>query len=52
MDYIINHPRFKKKYTQDEAIKYVARKNRIIQQPKYLKNYYEFFNNHAKKSIK
>ena len=48
MDYIINHQRFQKKYTQDEAIKYVARKNRIIQQLKYLKHYYEFFNNYAK----
>ena len=52
MDYIINHRRFKKKYNQDEATKFIAHKNRINQQPKYLKNYYEFFEYHAKKEYK
>ena len=51
MNYIINHKRFRKKFNQNELIKYLPYENRIIKFPQYSKNYYNFFNLYAKKII-
>jgi len=53
MDFLINHKRFyKKKINQNELIKYLYKENRIIQFPQYNKNYFNFFNSHAKENYK
>jgi len=52
MDYIINHKRFKKKFTENELNKYLYKKNRVIQFPQFSQNYYNFFNSYAKKNYK
>jgi hypothetical protein len=52
MDYIINDKRFKKKFNQNQLSKYLYKQNRIVQFPQYLKNYYNFFNLHAKEKYK
>jgi hypothetical protein len=52
MNYIINHKRFRKKFNQNELIKYLPKENRIIQFPQYSKNYHDFFNTYAKKNYK
>ena len=52
MDYIINHKRFKKKFTENELNKYLYKKDRVIQFPQFSKNYYNFFNSYAKKNYK
>ena len=52
MNFIINHKRFKKKFTYNELNKYHYNKNRIIQFPQYDKNYYDFFNSYTKKNYK
>ena len=52
MDYIIDHRRFKKKFTKNELNNYLYKKDRIIQFPRFSKNYYNFFNNYAKKNYK
>ena len=52
MKYILNHPRFKKKFNQEELSKMLNNTNRLIQFPKFDKNYYNFFNDYAKKNYK
>ena len=52
MNYIINHKRFKKKFTENELNKLTYKKDRIIQYPQFSKNYYNFFNTYAKKNYK
>ena len=52
MKYIINHSRFKKKFNENELILFVDKKNRIKRFPIYSKNYFNFFNNYAKKNYK
>ena len=53
MNFLINHKRFyKKKINQNELIKYLYKENRIIQFPQYNKNYFNFFNSHAKENYK
>ena len=48
LKFIINHQRFKKKFSQNELTKYAYTKNKIKRFPDYKKNYYNFFNTHAK----
>ena len=52
MDYIINHKRFKKKFNQNQLSKYLYKQNRVVKFPQYSKNYYNFFNLHAKENYK
>ena len=52
MDYIIDHKRFKKTFHLNELEKYTFKKNRLVKFPQYSKNYYNFFNSHAKKNYK
>tara|TARA_Y100000816_G_C26074664_1_gene565573 strand:- start:121 stop:1176 length:1056 start_codon:yes stop_codon:yes gene_type:complete len=52
MEYIVNHNRFKKLFNENEKElnRYLAKKNRIVKFPQYDKNYFNFFNNYAKKN--
>ena len=50
MDYIINHKRFKKKYSFNELDKYLYSEKRISKYPYYKKVYFDFFNGYAKKN--
>ena len=50
MDYIINHKRFKKKYSFDELDKYLWSDKRISKLPHSIKGYFDFFNGYAKKN--
>jgi len=52
MNYIIKNKRFRKKFNQNELIKYLPKENRIIQFPQYSKSYYNFFNLYAKENYK
>ena len=52
MNYIINHKRFKKKYSFDELDKYFHSEKRISKVPQTIKSYYKFFNEYAKKNYK
>ena len=52
MNYIINHKRFKKKYSTDELDKYKHSKRRISKFPQAIKAYYDFFNVYAKQNYK
>lgn len=50
MDYIINHKRFKKIYSFNELDKYPCSEKRISKFPHSSINYFEFFNDYAKKN--
>ena len=50
MDYIINHKRFKKKYSFNELDKYLWSDKRISKFPHSVPGYFEFFNDYAKKN--
>ena len=50
MDYIINHKRFKKKYSFNELDKYLWSEKRISKFPHSIVGYFEFFNDYAKKN--
>ncbi len=50
MDYIINHKRFKKKYSFNELDKYLWSDKRISKFPHSILGYFEFFNDYAKKN--
>ena len=50
MDYIINHKRFKKKYSFNELDKYLWSEKRISKFPHSIKGYFDFFNGYAKKN--
>ena len=50
MDYIINHKRFKKKYSFNELDKYLWSDKRISRFPHSIPGYFEFFNGYAKKN--
>ena len=50
MDYIINHKRFKKKYSFNELDKYLWSEKRISKFPHSNKGYFNFFNSYAKKN--
>jgi len=50
MDYIINHKRFKKKYSFNELDKYPWSEKRISKFPHSIKGYFDFFNGYAKKN--
>jgi len=50
MDYIINHKRFKKKYSFNELDKYLWSEKRISRFPHSIKGYFDFFNGYAKKN--
>lgn len=52
MEFIINHNRFKKKFNENELVKYLNHKKRIIQFPVYNKNYYNFFQTYTKQNYK
>ena len=52
MDYIINHKRFKKKYSFNELDKYLWSEKRISKFPHSIKGYFDFFNGYAKKNYK
>ena len=52
MDYIINHKRFKKKYSFNELDKYLWSDKRISKFPHSVPGYFEFFNDYAKKNSK
>ena len=51
MNYIINHKRFKKKYSFNELDKYLWSEKRISKFPFYKKVYFDFFNGTLKKII-
>ncbi len=50
MDYIINHKRFKKKYSFNELDKYLWSEKRISKFPHSIPHYFDFFNGYAKKN--
>ena len=50
MDFIINHKRFKKKYSFNELDKYLWSEKRISKFPYSKKVYFDFFNGYAKKN--
>ena len=52
IDYIINHKRFKKKYSISELDKYHYSEKRISKFPQTSKSYYKFFNDHAIQNYK
>ena len=52
IDYIINHKRFKKKYSINELDKYHYSEKRISKFPQTIKSYYKFFNEYAKQNYK
>ena len=52
MKYIINHSRFKKRFSQKEAERLFSNPNKLIKFPQYDENYYIFFNTYAKNNYK
>ena len=52
MDFIIDHKRFKKKFRENELLKYSNKKNRVIKFPYYEKSYHNFFTSYAKEKYK
>ena len=50
MNYIINHKRFKKKYSFNELDKYLWSEKRISKFPNAIVAFFEFFNDYAKKN--
>ncbi len=52
MKYLINKKRFKKKYTQTDYLKINKTISKIFKTPSQDKNYFDFFNNFAKKNYK